>query len=173
MQINLYLFSNQTQSSLFSEKKRQGSKSPVGRRNNDCLRRESSVYVRSCRLLCINSVWIRRPHSWRRATSLSRESSASTEELLMENRVEVWKIRWHARNRLKFTRGNAGWTAAIAHGTYLPSPQRAANRLSETVESFVKAENHANEIYSNFIFFRLSNADGWFKASIRLHLIKY
>lgn len=46
-----------------------------------------------------------------RSVAFSRELSMSTEELFMENHVEVWKIRWHARNRLKFTRGNAGWTA--------------------------------------------------------------
>jgi len=34
----------------------------------------------------------------------------------------------------------------------LPS---TANRLSETVGSFVETKNHVHEIYFNFIFFRL------------------
>jgi len=47
----------------------------------------------------------------------------------------------------------------------LPS---TANRLSETVGSFVKTKNHVHEIYFNFIFFRLHRLSAPFPRKCKI-----
>lgn len=116
----------------------------------DRLRCESSVCT--YRLFCINSV--------------CKCNAAFMQRSFQENRHRRWRnSSWKITLKFEKFDGTLETDWSSLGGTLggrlqllteriflLPS---TANRLSETVGSFVKAKNHVHEIYFDFIFFRL------------------
>lgn len=120
-----------------------------------CLRIETRVLLSPSvgRLLCMNSVLNATPHLWRRRRRIQENRWRRRR---MENHVEVWKIRWHARNRLKFTRGKRRVdAAAIAHRTYLSFPPDARRTDCQKMSdrSLKRKITHARFISMFQIFF--------------------
>lgn len=121
--------------------------------HSDRFRRESSVYLVSAALHKF-SLSVTTSHLWRgqrrfrENRRLRRGSSSWKITLKFEKFDGMLETDWSSLG------GTLGGRLQLLTERIFLLPS-TANRLSETVGSFVKAKNHVHEIYFDFIFFRL------------------
>lgn len=107
------------------------------------------------RLLRINSIWVRRCRIYDEGNVVFKRIAAAGGEtpprkitLKFEKFDGTLETDWSSLG------GTPGGRLQLLTERIFLLPS-TANRLSETVGSFVKAKNHVHEIYFDFIFFRL------------------